>query len=508
MKAGTKPKLLGIAASLRNARWGAGNRALSNALEQFENAEQLTAFLAEQSSLHLENFLQAGRKAGKDFLEIYANLRKLSGDAGLSNSEVALAAALWAAHAGGLEIDHLSLAEHFAPSGELRREAVLREKLLAADGLLISGPVYFGDRGSLAESLLDWIARDAELREALAGRLYGGIAVGAKRNGGQETTLIYQMLDMLKLAFLAVGNDSETTSQYGGTGLAGDVGTMHKDTYGINTSMGTGRRMARVLPYLNTPVLLSAPPRVLFLLLQEVDGTAQQGIERLLAEHKGGLAATVLDVASERIQRCIACDICPTHIDVDEEYRCIIQSRNDAMGILHEALLHHDLIIPVAACARDRTREVSHYQSFIERTRYLRRGDYVWSDLLVAPLVFEELGTQSTVPLRMLTSFLRHHTVMAQPMTAYLQDARVINEKAVSEQFAWTLRQARRLAAGRLASAQADRETKYNPVGYVLSANKDLEDERMQRRNKMVQSRKLRLQEDAEKRLGQLGPSS
>ena len=38
--------------------------------------------------------------------------------------------------------------------------------------------------------------------------------------------MIYQLHDMMDLGFLGVGNDYETTSQYGGTGHAGDIGTM------------------------------------------------------------------------------------------------------------------------------------------------------------------------------------------------------------------------------------------------------------------------------------------
>ena len=44
----------------------------------------------------------------------------------------------------------------------------------------------------------------------------------------------------------------------------------------------------------------------------------------------------------------------------------------------------------------------SQYQEFIERTRYLRRGDYVFSDMLCAPLVLEELGVCDNMQIRMI----------------------------------------------------------------------------------------------------------
>jgi multimeric flavodoxin WrbA len=492
--------ILGIAASLRNARCGARNRSLVDELRAIGTKDELATYLSRQSQVIVEQFLDAGRREGKDFLEIYRNLTRERRDVGLSNTETALAAALWAAHREGAEIDHVSLGEHFTADGRQRRTDELRAKLLAADGLLISGPVYFGDRGSLAESLIAFIAGDAELRESLRGRVYGGIAVGAKRNGGQETTLIYQMLDMVRLGLLTVGNDSETTAQYGGTGHAGDVGTMWKDAYGLETSMGTGRHMARVLKYFSA-ARRGVPPRALFLVLQDDQGVAASFVNRLVECFGRSLLPTVIDVTDRLIDRCVACDLCPTRVGFDEEYRCAITARADAMSSLHTSLLHHDLIVPVVVSLRDRVVR-STYQTFIERTRYLRRSDYVWSDVMIAPLVLEEPGDHCSLPLRMMTSFIRHHTVMAKPMIAYLHDGRVANAASVEEDFARTLELAARLTAGRLTLAQeVAPEQHYTPVGYVISAQKEAEDRRLDRRLAPARARRDRLIAEANARL-------
>jgi multimeric flavodoxin WrbA len=495
------PKLLGIAASLRNARWGAGNRRLVETLLTLPDRPALERFLTRESELHLENFLNAGRREGKPFLEIYRNLSKSNGEVGLSNSEVALAAALWSAAREGAEIAHLSLAEYFTAGGDLRHGDRLRQQLLAADGILVAGPVYFGDRGSLAESLIDFIARDEDLRGALAGRLYGGIAVGAKRNGGQETTLIYQMIDMLGLGLLAVGNDSDTTAQYGGTGHAGDVGTMHKDKYGLDTSMGVGRRMAKVLLNLSGRHRLADAPRTLFLVLQDADGMAQREVEALVARLGPRVQATIIDIAARSIKRCIACDICPTHIDLDDVYRCIIKSSTDDFSELHAELLNQDLLVPVAVSPRDRSRLSSNYQTFIERTRYLRRGDYAWSDLLVAPLSLVESTGFDSRAIRMMTSFLRHHTVMAQPMVGQIVDGKLANREHIFAALGPLLAAAERLTAGRLAQARSSGGLRYHPVGYVLSAHKDAEDEKLRRRQAMIDDRAALLEQEARARL-------
>jgi multimeric flavodoxin WrbA len=495
-----RPKVLGLAASLRNARWGIGNDTLIEDLRGLADKPALLAYLTRQSERHLENFLEAGRREGKDFLEIYRNLNKAKGDSGLSNSEVALAAALWAAFTEGADISHLSLAEFFTATGDLRRPEVLRRHLLDADAILLSGPVYFGDRGSLAESLVDFIGRDRELRDALAGRLYGGIAVGAKRNGGQETTLIYQMIDMLGLGMLGVGNDSDTTAQYGGTGHAGDVGTMHKDLYGIDTSMGVGRRIARVALSLAHGEPLADRPRVAFLVLQDVDGMAERAAEDLIRRMGPRIDSVVVNLTTKRIKRCLACDICPTHIATDDVYRCIITSATDDLSELHAELIEHDILVPVVATSRDRTRVTSNYQTFIERTRYIRRGDYIWSDLLVVPLALTEGIAYDSYPIRMLTSFLRHHTVLSQPLVARLVDGKVEAMEDVVDGFAKAVSLSERLVTGRLLVTTRPPH-RYNPVGYVLSANKDAEDEKLQRRRAMIEDRALRAERQAATRI-------
>jgi len=494
-------KIIGIAASLRNGRWGAGNGDLIDQLRTIETKEELIAYLARESHSHIENFLDAGRREGKDFLDIYDNLKRKRGDSGLSNSEVALAAALWAAHKEGADIDRVALSEHFTAFGQQRHPEVLRAKLMEADGLLVSGPVCFGDRGSLAESLIEFIANDSELRATLRGRLYGGIAVGAKRNGGQETTLIYQMLDMVNLGLLTVGNDSDTTAQYGGTGHAGDVGTMYKDSYGIDTSMGTGRRMARVLKQFDSQPTLRDVPRTLFLILQDANDIGMRMVNRLVMRLGGNLHATVVNLTGQHITRCIACDSCPSHVGPDEEYRCIITSKADSLPDLHRDLLHHDLIVPVGVSLH-KPIAGSKYQSFVERTRYLRRADYIWSDVMVAPLVLVEPGDYRSLPIRMMTSFLRHHTVMVKPMIGCLNDGEVSNMQSIEDDFSLTLDFAARLAAGRLAQARVTASMRhYNPVGYVMSVDKDQEDERLQRQREAGDARRNRLIAEADQRL-------
>jgi multimeric flavodoxin WrbA len=467
----------------------------------------LDRYLAEQAQIHLDQFVAAGRAEGLAFDELYRRLRAMGGQRGLSNSEICLVAALWGARQEGAAIDHLPLADHFPADGNPVALDRLKAALRAADGFVLSTPVYFGDRGSLSQRFIEMLRADTSLRADLAGKVYGGLAVGAKRNGGQETTLIYQMLDMLDVGLLGVGNDSETTSQYGGTGHAGDVGTMPKDTYGINTSIGTGRRIARVTSQLRTArdSRLVDLPRVDLWVLQDRAGALVGALAPLFGTVAEDAEITVLDLLSEPIRPCIACDICPTKVGPDEEYRCIIKRRDDGVRNAHHDLLHADVIVPAVLSPKHRDGLQSVYQEFMERTRFLRRGDYVFTDRLVAPLVLAEVGATEHLDVRMMTSMLRHHTVMIKPIVGLLRDGRLINPEDVADGLAGAIAHGRRLLTGRLGSISLEHSsTAYQPVGYVLAQAKDNEKETMTAREQATRQRLGRLADEARRRLARV----
>lgn len=502
-----RPLILGLSASLRNARSKAGSASLKAEIAGLEDRPALDAFIQQQAAQHLEQFLEAGRRDGKPFDELYRNLQKTGGLRGLSNSEVCLVAALWAARQKGCEVAHVALADHFPATGETVDLDGLKAALRAADGIVLATPVYFGDRSSLAHRLIELIRADADLKTDLADKLYAGVAVGAKRNGGQETTLIYQMQDMINLGLLAVGNDSDTTSQYGGTAHAGDIGTIPKDGYGIETSLGTGRRIARVALELQMArdSRLADPLRLGVWMLQDRAGEAMGHLGPLFEGLGEGVDLKVQDLTDQRIRPCIACDICPTHVGPDEEYRCIIARRDDGLKQLHDSFLWPDVLMPTLYSPRDRAGLVSVYQEFMERTRYLRRGDYVFTDHLVVPLILEEVGAGENLAIRAMTSFIRHHTVMAKPLIGLVHEGRLINRDQLAADLAAALRQGRALTAGRLVSANLGaRATQYNPVGYVLSAARDGEVESLTARERATRQRNQNLVAEASARLEEI----
>lgn len=497
-----KPVVLAVSASLRNARWGRGADELLDCIRNIKDQAGLYQFVKDEAQIHYEQFVDAGRKAGLPFDQLYKNLRKLTGTKGLCNSEVGMVTALWSAYQVGCEIDYIPLANYFGANSKPHDLSVVKQKLLTANGLLMCTPVYFGDRSSLASDFIDFLIRDQGLKNLLSGKPVAGVVVGAKRNGGQETTLIYQLNEMRAFGMMALGNDSETTSQYGGTLVGGDVGTAANDIYGLNTALGTGRRLGRVSYELNNHkgMGLKGKLRVSFWILQDEKGYALEKVKGIVELSKGRIEAKIVNLVDDDIRRCQACDICPTCLGTDSEYRCIIKNKDDPFSDIHEDFLDQDLIVPVTVSLNDITHLKSVYQRFIERTRYLRRGDYLFTDVAILPLVFEEIGSSQNMQMRMLTSLIRHHTVVLKPIIGYMHKQNLLNDEEIMDTWQMCLEQAEQLAIGRLLAAQEETVV-YTPVGYVLSAAAAQESDVEERRNILQKDRQQRRIKEAKRRL-------
>jgi len=490
-------RLLGLAGSFRSVITGNLGKVLCSELVRIKDKNALLEYLTINSILPPLEDLSKFSTCSKETLGLYNALRELKRRKGMSNSEAALAVALWEAHKLGVEIEYVALSDFFASQRGTQLEE-LKKTIEAADGILVAGPVYFGDRSSSVQDLNSLIRLDECFRKTLQGKLFGGIAVGAKRNGGQETTLIYQLLDMVYQGMLAVGNDSETTSQYGGTCCAGDVGSLGKDGYGLNTAMGTGRRLAKLLKMYEYKGKLRDKLKILFLILQDSDNIALNYLQDLIKRFDDAIEPTVLSVVGKDITRCLACDICPLRVDIDEVYRRKI---DDYFAVLHRHFLNHDAIVPVALSLNDYSKITSNYQKFMERTRYLRRGDYLFTDTMVSPLIFQEIGSTENLHIRMITSFIRHHTVICKPIIGYLVNETLFNFKEIINDFEIFISHARRLAVARLSGvAKGGSITHYNPVGYVLSASNEM-DNLLEKRKRIVLARESRLQKEFKKRV-------
>ncbi len=497
-------KILGISGSLRNSRFGKGSELLVSEIKNIANKDHLFEYLKEQGKLCLSLFIESGRRESKPFDRLYNKMKRISGNYGLSNSEIGIAAGLWGANQNGIDIEHMSLFEFLekAESKEKGRKQIL-QKILDADGILVSGPVYFGDRSSLVYDFLQLLRLEPQVIE---NKVYAGIAVGAKRNGGQETTLIYQMMDFINIGMMAVGNDLNTTAQYGGTGVAGDVGTMADDNIGIETCIGTGNRIGDVVKLLSDArvLRLKDKPRIGIFILQDYEKTALKRIQDLIDRYEISNKAnfTYFYFPKKIIKRCLACDNCPAFVDNDEIYNCIIQKNSDVFKKIHNEMINLDGILLGGYSTKEYSNLFSVYQTFIERTRYLRRGDYQFSNLLVAPLIVEEVTSRENLSIRIITSLIRHHTIMFKPLILQFNGGKVIDETSFVNDLCKYVNLAGTIAAGRIwkyANEVVDKT--YNPHGYTMRSIKDTLHITLEKKRKIVENRKYRYKALVEKRI-------
>jgi len=413
----------------------------------------------------------------------------------LTNSETALIVALISARMVGTEVELLSL-NNVLKEGKAGLER-LKDALSRCAGIVSSSPVYFGDRSSFVHDLLNMIHHDPELMALFRDKVFCGISIGAKRNGGQETMLIYQLLDFLEMGVLGVGNDAFSTSQYGGTCMAGDVGTLLHDAYGVLTSQGTGRRGAAMARFVDrsSGFSLKDKLKVGFFLLQDSNGKGEAQLTALLERFSGRLDPKVFRVAYEPVIPCKGCKLCPAFIGPIGEYRCAVRDPDDFFMRHHTALLDLDVLVPVLYSPRDKRGLRSAYQRFVERTRYIRRSDYIFSDIPFTAMIFEEPGANQNLHIRVLTSLIRHQTVALRPMIVHIWQDTLLSSADMDNAFEMFLAQAELVTVARHASTvEGQSMSLYNPVGFTLNYARDKHAAILEERRNdiMLRHRKLR----------------
>ena len=172
------------------------------------------------------------------------------------------------------------------------------------------------------------------------------------------------------------------------------------------------------------------------------------------------------------------------------------------MRRLHETLLGLQTIIPAVLAPGRRAGLSSSYQQFLERTRYLRRGDYGLAEKLIAPLVIGEVGVNDNFNLRMCSSFIRHHTSLCAPIQGWLHQGVLLNPEDVAAGLERAGALGAALYAGRLAMiSQGAPLALYKPIGFVLSLAKDNLPETMSLREEAIRLRFEKLIEEYRTRL-------
>jgi multimeric flavodoxin WrbA len=116
------------------------------------------------------------------------------------------------------------------------------DKMVAADGLLVATPVYFGLPSDLFSR---FIMRTRPLRHQdfkLANRPVGVMASAGRRSGGAETAILATWLPFVRNGCLVVGN-GDGTCQFGAYGWAGARGHILSDDWGLEQAFQTAERV-------------------------------------------------------------------------------------------------------------------------------------------------------------------------------------------------------------------------------------------------------------------------
>jgi multimeric flavodoxin WrbA len=119
------------------------------------------------------------------------------------------------------------------------------DAMVAADGIVIATPVYFGLPSDL---FTKFVMRTRVLRHQdfrLANRVTGVMAIAARRSGGAETTILSTWLPLIRNGCLIVGN-GDGTSQFGAYGWAGPRGHILSDDWGMEQGFQVAERVFTV----------------------------------------------------------------------------------------------------------------------------------------------------------------------------------------------------------------------------------------------------------------------
>ena len=360
-----------------------------------------------RAKLSTQGYLEALNRMS-DYQTMYELIYELGSEKKISNTEGLLLASLFGARSKDIDIDVINLKDVFRSTKISKQE--LTKKLDRCSGIILGTPVYFGDRSSWFEKLIEHIRTN---KIDTKNKIFGMVTAGAKRNGGQETTLVFGLLDALNLGFNVVGN-GPPTSQFGGTGWAGDIGKIQDDNFGIDTSMGVGKRVKRYFEIISSKAT-SKKKLTIGILYSGFNKKGDIRIQDLILNiQKSGVETKLIDIDRLKIKPCLACAKCPHTLETD--YGCIIK---DDMSEIRELFGGINGLILISRKGNDK---IGKYQLFLERTRFIRRSNFIMSDVPFGVYSIEDKLTGSQLSTRIFMSFLRHNVFVVSPLVQSIYD--------------------------------------------------------------------------------------
>lgn len=379
-----------------------------------------------------------------------------------ANSDIALAIALYSAHEHGADIDFLSIKSLFSNIDQpqqgfeglidhtqvvTERVDDMLERLQAADGVIFSTPVYFGDRSSIANKFMQITSRT----KALENKVFGAIAVGAKRNGGQETTCIYSLIEGLAQNCFGVGN-GPNTAQYGGTVVACDPRDALNDNAGLTRCYELGRKATQTAKIVSAGMEASEFSKLKAKVLMTMDSPDKRFrgyVERLFepALDKDEIDLEIVDLIDYPIARCIACNSCPAggKSQSYDKLKCVFHNEKDCLFEVFPIMADADVLFIAGVNTNEDI--VYRYQAFTERTRCIRRDNYKLSNMPMAGILINDPSASNSTlhNMKVITSYIRHNTIFLNQLQVIHMDGNVLYQSDIGK----TIRQAQIVKKGR-----------------------------------------------------------
>ncbi|HRR41338.1 MAG TPA: flavodoxin family protein [Syntrophales bacterium] len=114
------------------------------------------------------------------------------------------------------------------------------DKMVAADGILLGSPTYFGDVNAAMKALIERTGMVARVNGGLLKRKVGAGVVAVRRAGAMHAFTSLNLFFLIAQMFV-VG------SSYWNIGFGREPGAVEKDEEGINTMQTLGQHMAWLL---------------------------------------------------------------------------------------------------------------------------------------------------------------------------------------------------------------------------------------------------------------------
>lgn len=328
-----------------------------------------------------------------------------------------------------LDVDHQLLTDTLSYDKEKVSSVV--NALSGCNVIILITPVYFGDKSSVANKLFHLASTNSNF---LANKVFSTVTIGAKRNGGQETASIFALYEALNLGAHIVGS-GPPVSQYGSTLVAGDRSSVLSDNYGFSLLKALADNVSRFSDYSSKYSSNNQKLKTTFVYTDQP--STEPAYSFITDEIKSLLAPDLFDfdvlpLCNYTYQRCIACNACPPKLVressdyLTDNYGCIFQSETDDLRSIHSKLLSSSIIFIFANSSNNNL--FNRYQSFLERTRYLRRDDFMWTNKVIIPVVSVHSSEfqHSVLPVKIMSAFMRHNSVITSPLSVLYNDEGIL----------------------------------------------------------------------------------